>query len=185
MKTVVYVKTNATEQLLLKEGLFKQLEIVTYHPDVFTTTGRSTVRVSMISVHLLKPVKVPSRVSVCVQVQACRVNGPRMVEPDPSLQSKEGLHLSPILIDLINGVVSIVLSNHSGFTCPMEEGRELGTLERAEIVQQQPQNVVPESDDYIEVRRVRVHSPSCSEEHRQKLREVFLDDQDLPHEVRE
>ena len=34
MKTPVYVKVDATEQLLLGEGVCRQLDIVSYHPDV-------------------------------------------------------------------------------------------------------------------------------------------------------
>ena len=91
---------DATEQLSLKEDLCRQLGIVTYHPDVSITTGRSTVRVPMVSVRLLKSVKVPPRVSICVQVQAPTMNGVWMVKPDLSLELKEGLHQSPTLIDL-------------------------------------------------------------------------------------
>ena len=91
---------DATEQLSLKEDLRRQLGIVTYHPNVSITTGRSTVRVPMVSVCLLKSVKVPPRVSICVHVQIPTMNGVRMVEPDLSLESKQGLHLSPTLIDL-------------------------------------------------------------------------------------
>ena len=34
MKTTVYVKMDAQDQLLLSEGVSRQLRIVTYHPSV-------------------------------------------------------------------------------------------------------------------------------------------------------
>ena len=34
MKTVVYIKMDAREQLLLSEGVCRQLGLVMYHPDV-------------------------------------------------------------------------------------------------------------------------------------------------------
>ena len=34
LRTVVYIKMDAHDQLLLSEGVCRQLEIVTYHPEV-------------------------------------------------------------------------------------------------------------------------------------------------------
>lgn len=34
MNTPIYIKMDAPEQLLLAEGVFRQLNILTYHPDV-------------------------------------------------------------------------------------------------------------------------------------------------------
>ena len=39
MKTAVYVKMDAPEQLLLSEGVCRQLGILTYHPDVQPGNG--------------------------------------------------------------------------------------------------------------------------------------------------
>ena len=40
MQTPVYIKMDATEQLLLGEGVCRQLNIITYHPSVFGKGGR-------------------------------------------------------------------------------------------------------------------------------------------------
>ena len=81
MKTVVYVKMDATEQLLLGEGVCRQLGIVTYHPDVVVTdkSEKSVARVPMVSVRLLNSMNVPPMQSICVQVQAPNVNGHCMI----------------------------------------------------------------------------------------------------------
>ena len=39
MKTAMYVKMDAPEQLLLSEGICRQLGILTYHPDVQPGNG--------------------------------------------------------------------------------------------------------------------------------------------------
>ena len=39
MKTAVYIKMDAPEQLLLSEGICCQLGILTYHPDVQLGNG--------------------------------------------------------------------------------------------------------------------------------------------------
>ena len=42
MKTPVYIKADAPEQLLLGEGVCRQLEIVSYHPKVVDRMARRT-----------------------------------------------------------------------------------------------------------------------------------------------
>ena len=39
MQTLVYIKMDAPDQLLLSEGVCRQLGIVTYHQDVSATEG--------------------------------------------------------------------------------------------------------------------------------------------------
>ena len=72
---------------------------MSYHPDVHPTieeASLATAQVPMVNVFLLNAVKIPPRGSVYVQVKSLDANGPLMLEPDPSLQSKYGLHL-PLL----------------------------------------------------------------------------------------
>ena len=71
MKTMVYVKMDATEQLLLGEGVCRQLGIVTYHPDVEPcqeTAETSDAAVQVPTVKSPTPkvcVHSPSRVYLC------------------------------------------------------------------------------------------------------------------------
>ena len=74
MKTMVYVKMDATEQLLLGEGVCRQLGIVTYHPDVkrcleTVETSDAAVQVPTVRVQLLKSVSIPPRESVLLSKQ--------------------------------------------------------------------------------------------------------------------
>ena len=181
MKTVVYVKMDATEQLLLGEGVCRQLGIVTYHPDVIVTgkSEKSVARVPMVSVRLLNSVKVPPMQSICVQVQAPNVNGHCMIEPDPSIHSVDGLQLTPTLANFSDGITGIVLSNHSGFTCEIEEGRKLGNIEDVEPVCEPQKLSAP--DVKAKVRQLLTQTSMA--ERKQKLCELCCNDQDLPPDV--
>lgn len=62
MKTDMYVKMDASEPLLLSEGVCRQLGIVTYHPEVSTSQPQSPaidaeVRVPTVKIQLLQSVK--------------------------------------------------------------------------------------------------------------------------------
>ena len=46
MKTPIYIKATASEQLLLGEGVCRQLRIISYHPDVSDRKGSGTHRLS-------------------------------------------------------------------------------------------------------------------------------------------
>ena len=57
MKTPVYVKMDANEQLLLSEGMCRQLGIVQYHEQVSPGCNQKPVCVPMVRVHLVQTVK--------------------------------------------------------------------------------------------------------------------------------
>ena len=40
MRTPVYIKADAPEQLLLGEGVCRQLQIISYHPSIFNRKGK-------------------------------------------------------------------------------------------------------------------------------------------------
>ena len=44
MRTRVYIKMDAPEQLLLAEGVCRQFKIITYHPDVTGILGNTHLR---------------------------------------------------------------------------------------------------------------------------------------------
>ena len=102
MKTPIYVKIDSHEQLLLSEGVCRQLEVITYHPAVEVWRGRKqpqpTIRkkvvpslptlesdieqskegeerhtvIPRISVHLVKSLTFPPGKSAVVQVQVSK-----------------------------------------------------------------------------------------------------------------
>ena len=121
--------------------------------------------------------KIPPRGSVYVQVKSPNANGPLMVEPDPSLQSVDGLHLLPTLTHFRDGVASVALSNHSGFTWSVDEGQALGKIEVVEAVKERTN--VPEAYGHAQVNRVQSQTSPIAEERKQKLRQFVLGDWDL------
>ena len=64
MVTPVYIKMDAHDQLLLSEGVCRQLEIIRYHPEVDEVNGLKkpeppTVRVQFVRSFLLRPHQIP------------------------------------------------------------------------------------------------------------------------------
>ena len=106
MSTSVYVKMDTCDQLLLSEGVCRQLGIISYHPDVrpwnkdngelvlqpsdkqkesiTTTLSQKDARVPQVRVRLLQSVKVLPQHTKNVKVQVdreCRSGEPMLLEP--------------------------------------------------------------------------------------------------------
>ena len=188
MKTMVYVKMDATEQLLLSKGVCRQLGIVTYHPDVkrcleTVETSDAAVQVPTVRVQLLKSMSTPPGESICVAVKttsSLRDQDTMMLDSDPDL-TPDGVQVSSSLLNGGDGGVSIVLCNHSGFTCQLEKDQDIGTLEEVEPV---TVTSPPESDvqSTLTHATVLVRNVKSEEERRQKLCEIFLEDPDFSDE---
>ena len=69
MKTPVYVKMDANEQLLLSEGMCRQLGIVQYHEQVSPGGNQKPVCVPMVRVHLVQTVKLRPNESLMAEVK--------------------------------------------------------------------------------------------------------------------
>ena len=98
MKTSVYIKMDAPEQLLLSEGVCRQLGILTYHPDVQPGNGDnrelglrpnyvSECKVPMVRVQLIRDVHLlPNECVVTearlVSEEVCELDKPLLFEPD-------------------------------------------------------------------------------------------------------
>ena len=105
----MYIKIDAHDQPLLSEGVCRQLNILTYHPDVQVWRGRkkqqpsseTQVQVPSVSVCLVQIVQVPPQQSVLVEV---RVDGTDLgdqavyLESDPHLEKETGLVLADALL---------------------------------------------------------------------------------------
>ena len=110
MKTPVYVKMNARDQLLLSEGVCRQLQIVTYHPDAISVPpGKSPPKnatpQSPVEVKLVKSVKVPPRSSIIVPVHVEGINGDVLLEP---IAECRGV-IEELLIHSVEGMSQIAL----------------------------------------------------------------------------
>ena len=79
MVTPVYIKMDAHDQLLLSEGVCRQLDIVSYHPEVEDLNCQKKGEPPQ--VHLLKSFSLLPYQSAVVPVRATGVQGTHMFEP--------------------------------------------------------------------------------------------------------
>ena len=147
MGTIVYIKMDAREQLLLSEGVCRQLGIIVYHPEVQiwhgsrnegTHTESNTGIVLLVTAKLVNSVQVlPQQCSVVsVELEGSYDATKRLLlEPEDlgcELQIDQML-LNPLTDD--SGMYQVVIGNCTGFTQTLEKGATLGTaIEIEEII---------------------------------------------------
>ena len=142
MKTTVYIKMNVHDQLLLSEGVCRQLGIVQYHPDVRVWHVSSVAESHKPAISEVQVVR-----SVRVLPQQCRVVSVKLVGTRTGQDMPTQLLLEPASLDNVlqvepallsysaNGTYDITVDNCTGFTHILEKGVILGTAVRiAEIV---------------------------------------------------
>ena len=152
MNTPVYVRKEAQDQLLLSEGVCRQLGIITYHPVVQPFkqlvryphgnrgggTDESVAQVPMVRVLLVQAVRMLPHQSLGVPV---RVDGPcsskdiLMVEPSDELRESTGVHIEEALINTSSdGVAYLVLSNPNGVSCQVDVNACIGVVHEVSLV---------------------------------------------------
>ena len=143
MKTVVYIKMDAREQLLLSEGVCRQLGLVMYHPDVQVWRGDKNKEPTDIAVVPLVRAKLVN--SVRILPQQCSLVS---VELEGNFDAAKQLLLEPedlgcdlqmeqtLLCPLGNntGTYQVVIENCTGFTQNLDVGVTLGTATEVEEV---------------------------------------------------
>ena len=134
METIVYIKMDAREQLLLSVGVCRQLGIVVDHPEVQSNTET----VPLVTAKLVNSVRVlPQQCSVVsVELEGSYDATKRLLlEPEDlecELQTDHML-LNPLTDD--SGIYQVVIGNCTGFTQTLEKGATLGTaIEIEEII---------------------------------------------------
>ena len=154
MRTDIYVKMDASEPLLLSEGVCRQLGIVTYHPEVSTSQPQipvidAEVRVPTVKIQLLQSVKLPPRpdqsVVADVSWEPEGLKGPLLLEADPSFRMSHDIHMADVLVSddgAENGKAKVVLTNCLGFTQKLECGEEIGTVLPVDLVKLEKRDVV-------------------------------------------
>ena len=153
MKTPVYIKMDAHDQLLLSEGLCCQLGIVSYDPGVQVWRGGKQAKpkqekgetISTLQVWLLQSVQILPQQSLQVDIQLQLLSEGKvptaseqlvLVEPTPTLKTDMGIVMEDSLLNpAAGGLAQVVLMNLTGFTQVIEAGTELGTGEAATIVE--------------------------------------------------
>ncbi len=164
MKTAVYIKMDAHDQLLLSEGVCRQLGIIAYHKAVEAWRGGrkkarqggagrwkeqgkqqgsqkplDTAQVPTVRVRLVQSVRILPHHCAAVDVR-CDTNtwdaGLLLFERDPEIEEATGLEVEDVLLHPTKrGRAQIILSNPSGYTQVVEEGLELGQVSPATVVQ--------------------------------------------------
>ena len=135
--TPIYLKMDSTDQLLLSEGVCRQLGIVSYHPSVLakkrsTATEKSPVRVPMVRVSLLESVSVPPQ--RCITAKAKLEGGEGLEGPvllEQALDSSTATAAVRLTDSLLNRVdpkeaFQVILENPSGFTQKVEKDTHVG-----------------------------------------------------------
>ena len=125
---------DAQDQLLLAEGVCRQLGIVSYHPEVETWRGGSkgkdkTVTVPLVRVSMLKSMRVLPNQSTLVTVQVdseVAASGYLLLQPKETMA---GLLVEESLVTVQdNGIAHVSLVNLTGFTQTIDSGTTVGTL---------------------------------------------------------
>ena len=149
MKTKVDINVDTSDQLLLSEGVCRQLGIIRYHPSVRPSSeeqqegeetqesmGREspedTAVVPTVRVQLLQSVTVPplQRLAVEVKVDSDAVCSPLILEPQ---QPMKGILIEPSLLNARDGIAMMEVTNQTGFTQHLQEGMELGEVTEATV----------------------------------------------------
>ena len=143
MKTAVYLKRDAHDQLLPSEGVCRQLGIISYHPWM---GGRKPVdqkkeaRVPRITVRLISSLRLPSCTGTVIPVQVESYKeipqGVVLFQENPWMLEHTGVVIpSGILQPDSKGIAYVKVENHSGYTECLEESTEIGTASQANIVE--------------------------------------------------
>ena len=161
MHTPVFVKMDAHDQLLLSEGVCRQLGIVRYHSSVERWHGGkrqgqlpqpAKPQVPTVRVNLVQSVRLLPHQSKMVEVQltpATSLNQPLLVEPLPApLRCDVPLEVDPVLLKTTaEGMTTVVVSNSSGQACCMGRGSLIGNASIVNVSDagEQPVHDIPSS----------------------------------------
>ena len=172
MSTPVYVKMDAEDQLLLSEGVCRQLGIVSYHPNVCERQNQKVTTPPAVDQETTEEVKVPT-------VRVKLLNSVRLLPNwcTPVAVSVEGGSHGDLLVSIEgepalirpdkNGTANVLKSNATGWTRKLDRDTPLGEVEVL-------LDMAPASVNVISA-----PSPSNAADRQQKL-ESILDD-DLEH----
>ena len=143
MCTSVYLKMDASDSLLLSEGVCHQLEIISYHPSVVVRDSRkkrhSSPAVPTVRVQLVRSVRLPPQQTAMatLQMEGHSLCGSLLMEPTRAFSETEGngLQFGDSLVNISeNGFAQILLTNPTGFTRKLEKGSWLGRAWEATCV---------------------------------------------------
>ena len=153
MRTPVYVKMDAPEQLLLSEGVCRQLGVITYHTEVqpkervkadkptrvSKTTKEDDCVVPTVRVRLVKDVRILPNECLTTQVKLegeIKTSTQSMIiEADPALlQDRKVQMVDAVLQPTKGGMAQVSLINYLGLTQKIERGLDIGSAHSVEVL---------------------------------------------------
>ena len=185
IKTNIYIKMDAIDQLLLSEGVCRQLTIVTYHDSVvprktskrgesMTAAAVPSIRVSLIQSCKLAP---SQSALVPVKLDPCVIGDHALLVEGEHLLKESGLVLEDAVIDTPgDGTACVVITNMTGLTQRVSEGTTLGEAQAAEVVTADPQPT-----DSSQSRIQRLSSTQIKERRAKLLEALQLKGAHVPH----
>ena len=132
--TTVYIKMDAVDQLLLSEGVCRQLGIVMYHTSVVPrkTTRPKVATVPSIKVRLVQSLKLPP--SQCALVPV-KLESQTTVKASHRGRTPARRHRTdPGECCCGKGTTHLVITNMSGLTQRISEGTIVGEAQAAEVI---------------------------------------------------
>ena len=142
MSTTVYIKMDAVDQLLLSEGVSRQLGIVTYHPSVIPR-GAAKPKVAVVS--LVQSLKLTPGQSALVPVELEPLEAVRdqvLLIQGEHLIEQTGLVLEDAVVHTPrDGTTHLVLTNMSGLTRRVPGGTVVGEAQGAVVITPEPRQV--------------------------------------------
>ena len=152
MRTMVYIKMDAHDQLLLSEGVCRQLGIVTYHPSLLSQdrpddTVEEPTLVPSVRVRLLQSPPNQSA-AVLVEVEDQQLQGCAMlVEGHKTLEMDAGVIVEEAVIPPSrDGLTCLMVTNLSGFTSTLPPGLPLGTVQPVDLLVAGSESAVANGD---------------------------------------
>ena len=152
IRTTIYVKLQAPDQLLLSESVCRELSIVKYHSLVHSVesevmegsglrqeNSNNKSENTIAKVKMIRTVRIPANHAAVVPIQVVDKTdeidetGLLLLEPNPVLG--EALSIDNFLVQLHNGEsTAITISKYSTTTHILNEGDEIGTVSRVNVV---------------------------------------------------
>lgn len=154
--TPVYIKMDAEDQLLLSEGLCRQLGVVTYHGEVEKEASqgkqqKDTAQVPIVRVKLVESLRLLPKQSALARVEfedSRDVSGPVLMEANQELVEAGEIQLENTLVDQREGKYAVVMfSNPTPFARKLKPGSWVGAAIEVGVVDPESPCVLEEPEE--------------------------------------
>jgi hypothetical protein len=136
INTTIYVKMDAGEPLLLSEGVYRQLGIDSYHSAVAVVAESKYATVRLVNGITLPP-RTGQSVITEVSWAEGKIKGPLLLEMNPDLRAENLLGTDILIPEWASQkrIAEIALTNESGFTKTLEQGKDIGIVSPDTLIQ--------------------------------------------------